>query len=484
MGFKPQGMPSPFMRSGAANGQKKRPRVIDMLVKIDGYELGQRQLHGTDEQGNKMLVQIRPDTVARNVARAKELAGTRPQAPKWEGYLIDQRMEESLPIGQKIVVEKAEKIRSLQQNGQTVGVFESDRIINISDPSPDKTFEGLFSISTYQNHVFHVQRWEDRGIAIGDHVQIDRVKLALEEGSRAFLNKELRPHYGVQFRVVVPPLNAIDNCTVIDTSPQFDWIPRQFDAAGQEVAPGKPLDGAKFMDLLLDETEGYLGYVRSSFTEDTHPGAFIEVCPYINYRAGPRSRYMAIPEKPFDPLYKLANTQTRLAIGDDTFAQGKNWAVKGVLQLSADQVDLQTRSFKPRNIAVRLHATGPMGHVHAWIRTSDNRKTQPHENLRPIPVQRVMPGEKTPAYPGAGANATYNTQPSNVAPSPASYAAPARSQPAPILPPATGGSPLDQQNAFDDWGDEDDPFQSEFSGDAETAKARATLAEASRNLNS
>lgn len=482
MGFKPQGMPSPFMRSGAANGQKRRPRVIDMLVKIDGYELGQRQLLCTDEQGSKMLVQIRPETVARNVARAKELAGTRPQAPKWEGYLIDQRMEDSLPVGQKIVVEKAEKIRSLQQNGHTVGVFESDRIINIADPSPDKAFEGLFSISTYQNHVFHVQRWEDRGIAIDDHAQIDRVKLALEEGSRAFLNKELRPHYGVQFRVVTPASNPADNCTVIDTSPHFDWIPRQFDASGQEIAPGKPLDGAKFMELLLDEAEGYLGYVRSTFPEDKHPGAFIEVCPYINYRAGPRSRYMAIPEKPFDPIYKLANTQTRLAIGDESMAQGKNWAVKGVLQLSADQVDLQTRSFKPRNIAVRLHATGPMGHVHAWIRTSDNRKTQPHESLRPVPVQRAMPGEKTPAYPGAAAPANYAPQPSAGAQQAPVSAAPPRQ--APPAPPTTGGSPLDQQSAFDDWGDEDDPFQAEFGGDAETAKARATLAEASRNLNS
>lgn len=467
MGFKPQGMPSTFIRSNS--GPNQRRRFIDMLVKIDSYDLAQRQMNCTDESGAKLMVQIRPDTIERNVKRAKELAGTRPQAPKWEGYLIDQRMAESLPPGQKIVIEKAEKTRSIQHNGQTMGVVQSDRIINISDPSPEKTFEGLFSISTYQNHVFHVQRWEEKAASIDDLAQIDRIKAVLDEGSQAFLNKELRPHYGVQFRVVQPPVNASDNCVVIDTSPPFDWIPRQFDANQQEIAAGRPLDGPKFMELLFDETEGYMGYVRSSFSAEQFPGVFIEVCPYINYRAGPRSRYMAIPEKTFDPLYELANTQTRLAIGDETFAQGKNVAVKGVLQLSADQVDLQTRTFKPRNIAVRLHATGPKGHVHAWIRTSDNRKTQPHEALKQIRVQRAIPGEKSNYAPVAGAPAPYQPAPPAYHATPPPHAVP------------TGGNALDNQNAFDDWGDDEDPFPSN-GADTATSEARARLLEASRNL--
>jgi hypothetical protein len=223
------------------------------------------------------------------------------------------------------------------------------------------------------------------------------------------------------------------------------------------------------MELLFDETEGYMGYVKSSFPPAQYPGAFIEVCPYINYRAGPRSRYMAVPEKQFDPIYKLANTQTRLAIGDQSFAQGKNYAVKGVLQLSADQVDLTTRSFKPRNIAVRLHATGPMGHVHAWIRTSKNQKTQPHDDLKQIPVQRATPGEKTGGYPAAQQSAPSYPQQSH------------QHHPAPAAP--ASSSPLDNHSAFDDWGDDDgDPFKSDFGGDA-AAEARAKLAEASRNMN-
>lgn len=469
MGFKPQGMPSTFIRSTSGPNQNQRRRVIDKLVTIDSYDLAQRQLNCTDEAGSKLMVQIRPETIARNVQRAKELAGTRPQAPKWEGYLIDDRLSESLPTGQKIVIEKAEKTRSIQHNGQTMDVMLSDRIINIADPSPEKTFEGLFSISTYQNHVFHVQRWEEKAASIDDQAQMDRIKAALDEGSQAFLNKELRPHYGVQFRIVQPAANPSDNCIVLDTSPPFDWIPRQFDANQQETAPGRPLDGAKFSELLFDEAEGYLAYWRTSFPAEQFPGLFVEVCPYINYRAGPRSRYMAIPEKTFDPLYVLANTHTRLAIGDETFAQGKNMAVKGVLQLSADQVDLSTRTFKPRNIAVRLHATGPKGHVHAWIRTSDNRKTQPHEALKQIPVQRSMPGEKSNQAPGPGAPAPY--QP----------ASPAHRFDHNAPQPPAGGNALDNKTAFDDWGDEDDPFLSD-GADTATAKARAQLAEASRNL--
>jgi len=468
MGFKPQGMPAAFVRPGSGNNKNQRPFSIDMLVKIDSYDLGQRQINCTDENGGKMLVQIRPETIARNIQRSKELAGQRPQAPKWEGYMIDQRMTESLPPGHKIVIERAERTRTIQHNGQTVGVYLSDRVFNIADPSPDKTFEGLFSISTYQNHVFHVQRWEEKAASIDNAIEIERIKEALDDGAQAFLNKELRPHYGVQFRVVVPPVNPTDKHLVVDTSPPFDWIPRQFDANQQEISPGHPLDGAKFMELLFNETEGYLGYVKATFNQDDFPGAFIEICPYINYRAGPRSRYMAIPEKQFDPLYKLANTQTRLAIGDESFAQGKNMAVKGVLQLSADQVDLQTRTFKPRNIAVRLHATGPSGHVHAWIRTSDNKKTTPHDSLKQIPVQRATPGEKTSNYS---------------APNPAQNQAPLYSAKTSAVPTTPSSNPMDNQNAFADWGDDDDddPFYSELTSDA-TANARAKLAEASRNM--
>lgn len=471
MGFKPQGMPSAFSRA-TTGGQQARRRVIDMLVTIDSYDMGQRQLNCTAEDGTKMMVQIRPETVARNVQRAKETAGTRPQAPKWEGYMIDQRMAESLPPGQKVVIEKAEKVKTIQVNGASAAVVMSDRILNIADPHPKKTFEGLFSISTYQNHVFHVQQWEEKGVRFDDQENIARIQAALDEGSTAFLNKELRPHSGVQFRVV-QPVAGEEDYPVLDTSPPFDWIPRQYDANNQEIAAGRPLDGEKFRELLFDTQEGYAGYVNSKFPEDQYPGRYIEVCPYVNYRAGPRSRYMAIPEKQFDPLYKLANTQTKLAIDDDGFAQGKNVAVKGVLQLSADQADLATHTFKTRNIAVRLHASGPMGHVHAWIRAADGHKTKPHEALRQVPVQKATPGEKT-------AVSAYGQAPEQNYGSPAPvYNAPA----APVYQPQqhTG---MDAKSAFEeDWStmDDDDPFGDTVSTkDADEARKR--LEAARRNM--
>lgn len=451
MGFKPQGMPSAFLRTSTPN-TNQRKRIIDRLVTIDSYELGKQQINVVAEDGTHLMATVRPDAIARNIKRSQEQGGKNSVA-KWEGYSIDSRMAENLKPGHKIVLERMEEVRSFQNNGKTVKSVLVDRVINVADVRPEKTFEGLFSISTYQNNVFHVQSWERKAVHIDDQQNIERIKQHLDEGSQAYLNKQLRPHWGVQFRVVQPLNNEKNECLVIDTSPPFEWVPRKTDESGAEIEPGHPLDGAKFIELLLDAREGYLGYVSQKFPEAQYPGRFIEVCPYINYRAGPKSRYMAIPERQFDPLYKLAHTQTKLAIDDDTFVQGKNLAVLGVLQLSADQADHASRTYIPRNIAVRLHASGPMGHVHAWVRTFDDRKTTPHEALRNVLVNKATPGEKT-SIPVQ--------QPFAQAPEAGSVVS------------STPG--MDQQNAFDDWDDMDELFGEPPSLNADMAREKLAAA--------
>ena len=475
MGFKPQGMPTAFARSGSAN-QQQRKRVIDLLVTVESYDFGQQQLNCVGDDGTKMLVQIRPETVARNIKRSKEIEaqGARPLSQKWEGYMIDQRMADNLPQGHRVVIEKAERMRSVTHNGATAYLMMSDRIINLSDQSLQKVFEGLFSISTYQNNIFHVQHWEEKAISVDDTANIDRIAAQLDDDCNAFLNKELRPHHGVQFRVVQPALNPDDKGIVLDISPCFDWISKQVDANGNEVTPGRPLDAQKFKALLLDPQEGYIpAYVQQAFPAEQYPGCFVEVCYYTNYRAGPRSRYMVIPDRVFDPIYRLAFTQTKLAIDDTEFVMGKNVAVRGVLQLSADQADLQTRTFKARNIAVRLHASGIIGHVHAWVRDHLGRKTTPHESLKQVNVNRSTPGEKT-ALPSEQSNVPSSAP---TAPAASSYV-PATPTVAASAPAATPGVGMDNQNAFDEWEDfDEDPFAAELGADA-----RSKLDQARKNL--
>ena len=455
MGFKPQGMPTAFARNNqTGNGQRRR--VDSKLVTIESYDLTQQQINCVDTEGQRLMVQIRPETVARNVKRNKEIeaAGTRPMTQKWEGYLIDHRMAEHLPPGHKVVVERLERIKSLTHNGQTWYVCQSDRIINLADQSPHKTIEGLLSISTYQNNIFHVQHWEDNAFLYTDAANLERVSKQLDEDCNAFLNKELRPHHGVQFRVVVPAANPEEKGLVVDISPCFDWISKQLDANGNEISPGRPIDGAKFKSLLLDPQEGYLGYVNQRFPEVQYPGRFIEVSYYTNYRAGPRSRYMVIPDRTFDPIYRLAFTQTKLAIDDTEYVMGRNVAVRGVLQLSSDQPDKETRTFKPRNIAVRLHADGIIGHVHAWIRDHQGRKTTPHEALKQVNVNRSTPGEKTSVTPEQHDYSQQQPAAQNYKPA---QSAPAASESVP----ATG---LNGKNPFDDWEDfDDDPFNNDHS---------------------
>ncbi len=454
MGFKPQGMPSAYSRASTPS-TNQRKRVVDRLITIDSYNLGAQQIYGITEDGTAVLATIRPETISKNIQRSQE-SGSKGLMIKWEGYLIDQRMAEHLKPGQKIVLERMEEQRTVQHNGKSARVVVADRVLNVADPHPEKAFEGLFSISTYQSKVFHVQSWERKAVSIDDTVNIERIRQRLDEGSQAYLNKQLKPHMGVQFRVVQPIGTEL---TVIDTSPTFDWVPRKTDEHGQEVEPGHPLDAQKFMELLFDAREGYGAYVNEKFPEAQFPGRFIEVCPYINYRAGQMSRYMVIPERTFDPLYKLAHTQTKLAQDDEAFVQGKNVAVLGVLQLSADQPDPVNRTYISRNIAVRLHASGPMGHVHAWVRSSDDKKTVPHEALRNVLVNKEPPGEKTsvPAY---------------TPPSP-TFAKPAGGAPTTAAAESTQNE-LNDRNAFDDdWDDMDDLFAEPPIADARQKLAAA-----------
>lgn len=443
MSFSAKGVPQAFARSNTSNN-KRTERKIDKLITITNYDLGNRQINGVDEKGVTVSVTVRPEAIARNLVRAQTNPGT---TAKWEGHAIDQRMASNLLPGQKIVLERASVQNSQTVNGTTVQTLVTDYIRSTRDPSPEKTFEGLFSISSYQGRVFLIQRWDQpNAILVSDAAAMEEFYGKVDAAFNAYQNKEPVPTYGFQARVVLPSANSKDPCTAIDLAPTIDWISREVDEQQRETSPGHPLNSDKLKAILFDAEDGYIRHVNDHFPEEQYPGRFIEITTYRNYRAGPMSRNMEIPDREYDPLYQMTHTPTRLAIDDTTFVMEKNIAALGVLQLSADKVDLTTRSFVTRNIAVQLHVNGPKGHVHSWIRTHDGRVVRPHESLRQKTSKETA---ETPAQ--SNSMPQDFGQMANQAP-----AAPV-SMNTPIQTPAASTGPSFDES---DWDFDDDPFSS------------------------
>lgn len=355
MGFTANGVATPFKKSN--NKQFKRSPNSRIVV-IDAYDLPKQQItcHTLDNQ--KMLVSIQQSAITR--------CGAGNNQAKWEGHLIDKRMQSVLPVGTRVVIEKAERLAVVDG----VWIMESTRIINLTDQSPEKAFEAVFSITADQeNKVFTVQHWNEQAINIEDKAAVKALADLLEEEYKVFTSGTMIPLHGFQFRV-------LDNVEmVVDISPRFDWIPSIKNENGEVVVDGTPIHAAKFEELI----NGYTAYAN-----ERYPKHDIEIMIYKNYRHGPQSRYAPIPMHQAAPLRQLVSASTRLAIGDTDVIQGGNIAVKGVIQLTADEVDMKTRSFVNRNIVARLFPDGPIGHVCRWVKTSLGHKIEVHEELKII----------------------------------------------------------------------------------------------------
>ena len=465
--FNPQGTQRAFVRQDGGDGFKPRPQ--DLLVTIESYNIGQGIMNCVDTRDRKISARISAAAISRNEAR-KAANPSGPTDIQWEGYCIDERMAKHLKVGHRIVLERAVSKRApIKQNNQTLYIYEADRVVNVSDPSPEKTFEGLFTVSTYEGRIFQVQHWAEKAIDINDVTAIENIRRELDEINNAYVQKQFLPTVGIQFRTVAPGANANDPYVVLDTSPPFDWVPREKDENGVEISPGHPLDGNTFIGYV----SGYTDYALGKFPKEQHPGVFVEMIRYVNFKASGLSRYMAVPENQYDPLFTLSHTQTKLAIDDGDFVQGKNYAVRGILQLSANKPDNATQSWIVRNIAQRLHANGAKGHVHAWVRSFDGHKTSPHEALRQVPTVKNGP-----------ASADHRPAPSAPTPAPSapqsSIGAPAAQAPS---------TPMDDQSGFggdDDWpgfeGD-DHPFGDGFGNSGDVSAAQAAVAAARSRMN-
>jgi len=479
MSFKPSNMASPFARQ---NTGTTAPRNLaqDLIVRIDSWDVGNKKMLGQIENGpaagDMGTFSISKRSIDSGLAseqkRRANPTGEERRVP-WAGWRIDSDMAAHLRPGAMIVVERAQElgVATPRADGTKQHEFESWRIANVQEDSPEKTFAAIITISTYEGRVFQTQRWAKQAFKADDSGSISEVARQLDHISEQMANKEYPPTLGVQFSVILPSADLREPHTCIDLSPPFDYIARQRDETGNEIAPGRPLDSDTFLQLIEDyKTQ----YVDVKFPQHEYPGAYIEVSTYLNYRGSRLSNYLAVPDREFDPIHVMSTTTSKLAQDDQQFVHEKNCAVHGVVQITANQPDEATRSFIPRNFVYRLHVNGRRDHVRALVLGSDGRRVSMAPELRLVmkPTTPRDGASNSASNSQQGGNTGHNQGSSPSAPTqdrggwgrPQQQSAP-QQQPSAPDPDAGWAS-----SAFDDM-DEGNPF-----GDLGDARARLNSA--------
>lgn len=412
MSFRPQGVSVASSFANNGNGQgARRQYPKDRLCEVRGYSLGASfetsSMSVVDlKTGQQLDVSIDPKTIQRFMGQPA--ASTSREPAKWLGWRIDSKMQEHVPVGSWLVLERAVTLRNTSSKGPdgnpvTRSIVQANYVSKVSTPSATKAFNGTFTISTRDGRVNQVQSWTEKAFDSNDTEalaqfaeRLDACKKQYDESqavrAASPADKKVRTPVvstaGVMFRALIPTgVDAQGQPTyqMINSTPPFSWISAVKDAQKNVIEPGRPIDRDRFNEIL----QGYYDYIDQTFPFDakdpnadqTYKDLRIEVMPFEAYRASSAGNGMTIPESSSLPLHRLANTPTKYALEDTDYITEQNWAVAGILVLSRDAADEATRTWMVQNYAQNLYANGYMGNLHALVRSADNARVTPHPDL-------------------------------------------------------------------------------------------------------
>ncbi len=451
-----------------SEGGSQQQNQYDRIVTIIGYNLDARTLACEDEKGKKYEVFVNPEEYARGEKAATAKAVDRSKS--WMGHSIDKQMEKSYPPGSKMILQRSKVLK--KDNGKGMAVTEVQRLHGVPNPEPDKTFQGLFTLTsrTDENRlqrVSRVQHWESNGVDINDEDALMALKDKMDEAAKHTGEKigewpVTLPTIGVQFRALLktdrpdvyyegPNKEEAFVYEVVDTSIPFDWMPGPQDENGREIkAQAHSISGEEMLAFV----QQYADYISSHEQfKDSLEDMKIEVCSYKSYPASNNKQLQLTFGEPHrdqhadkNPLYQLSHRKSYVDMAQTEMIQGRNYAVKGIVQISPNK--LEKVGGKPVEISSywinNLHANSTKGHVMAFIRTSDGLKAEPQSNLKLI-VEAKKENEAAPSAP--------------VAQKPGYSSAPRQEAPAPAPAPRQA-TPVPQEDLSDDFDDSFDPFKS------------------------
>lgn len=375
MSFKPEGFVRKQFTSNQNNNATRRPR--DYLVEVVDYDLPQKTMVVRNvEDGRNILVYISPEAIARATKKIRSDA----DPTRFVGYMIDERMQAKIPVGQRVVLEGCVAQRRVQVGSETYSRFEAQWINSVPDARPEKAFRAAYTIDAYGGRVNSVQVWEPKAMDVTENKDDILAYLGrMDEVVASHGRGEHPVNLGLQLRALVNKGADAEGKPIyeaIDTTGAFVWVPAKRDEAGNQIEKGHPLDQASAIQLI----EGYLGYLEDVYKDRPEVQYRVEVMPFREYRASQQSNKMAIHEK--SPLADLSTTQTRCSIDDSDTIQGKNWAVNSIVVLSKDQAPSKPgEEWKIRNLVQDLYTNGYRGHVCNHVRSFDDGKVQVHPQL-------------------------------------------------------------------------------------------------------
>lgn len=407
--------PAQYSNNGPRNNNATQ-NSFDRLVTVKGYDVSRNVMMVEDDKAKNYEVFVNPAEVVRS-NKSLETNGKNSASYTWMGHSIDSKMEKANPPGSKVILQKS-KVVSVDKIAN-VSKTEVHRIVSVPQPELDKTFQGIFTL-TYrmddgQERVSRIQHWNPNGIDVNNEEGIQALKAKIDEarknhGAKVGEYNVTEPTIGFQFRALMKTDRiynfAADKTKseiyeVVDTSLPFDWIPGDQDEQGNEIKSlAHPVTG----DELEAFIDGYVGYVSEQFADHLE-NMKVEVAYYHVYPAS-KNDYLRLTTGNPDldrnadknPLYQLTHRKSFVDMAQTESIQGKNAAVNGIIQIGKNKiakVDGVLREI-PSYWATRLHANNTRGHVHAFIRTEDGYKTEPHDNLKIIKDESMTNSQNQP----------------------------------------------------------------------------------------
>lgn len=425
------------------NTNQNQQGSFDRLLTITGYDTAKSYMYAEDSKNIKYEIFVNQEEVLRADAgiAAKNLDVTK---SSYLGHKIDEKMKKTMPVGSKVIVQKSKVIE--KDNGNGAKKTEVHRLVRVTEPEEDKTYEGVFSV-TYRikdnkKIVARVYDWTLNGIDVNNQEGLDELKAKMDKfaalsGTQIGEFNVTAPTYGVQFRALAPnDKKTYDNSPTVeavDLSAPFDWIPGPLDESGKEIkAQAHPISG----DEMLSFLDQYIDYISSHEAfKDNINDMRIEVVPYKILPASNNDNMILTKGEPSkdihadkNPLYQLAHRVSFADIenSDQGRIVGRNSAVKGIIQITGNKLEkVDGKPVEiPSNWVNRLHANNIRGHAHSFIRTEDGVKVEVHERLKLQPLvsnnaNHTKEGQESYAPSPAPARAPAPM----VAPSPVSTAA-------------------------------------------------------------